>query len=67
MINQQKFIEHLVCATGDSRKNEQNIYLWSSRKLIALEEESTLGIYVLELCFWDGMMRVRVKATVHSA
>lgn len=45
MINQQKVIEHLFCATGDSKINGQNTCLWSSRNLLALEEESSLGIY----------------------
>lgn len=62
MINQQKCIEHLACATGDSKKNEQNTSFRSSRKLLALEEESTLEIYFLELCLWEWVMEVRVKA-----
>lgn len=57
MIKQQKFMEHHFCATGDPKINEQNTSLWSSRKHLALEEESTLGI-----CF-RGDMHESLKAT----
>lgn len=55
MINQHTFIKHLFFASGDSKINGQNRHLWSSRELLALEEESSLGIYFRVLSLgWDG-------------
>ena len=63
MINQQKFMEHHFCATGGSKINEQNTSLWSSRKRLALEEESTLGICFRALSLGWGDMHESLKAT----
>ena len=68
VINQQKFMVHHFCATGDSKINEQNISLWSLRKCLALEEESTLRIYFRVLSWgWHDMHKsLQATETVHS-
>lgn len=68
VINQQKFMVHHFCATGDSKINEQKISLWSLRKCLALEEESSLRIYFRVLSWgWHDMHKsLQATETVRS-